>query len=94
MNIFAIVKLLMQILPMIHPIVVLVEQLFPNAGNSAAKLDSAVNLVQGVLTGAGVEVDPAMKPAIAGAVNAVVAAVNASGGFGAQGSATAPIGAP
>lgn len=81
MSYFAIIKLLIQILPMIHPIVTLVEQLFPNAGSGAAKLDAAVNLVQGVLSSAGVPVDPAAKPAIAGTVSAVVGAINAAGGF-------------
>jgi len=104
MGFLQMIQLLFKILPLIHPIVTLVEQLFPNAGQGAAKLDAAINAVQTILPTVGATAEqiaamnspvvPGAPSPIAGAVNAVVGLVNASGGFPKAQSAAAPLNPP
>ena len=77
MGLMELIKLIAMLLPVIHQIVLLVEGLFPNAGQGARKLDAAVGIIESVLPTVGVAADQAsqiaanLRPVISGVVSAL-----------------------
>ncbi len=83
MGLIQLVQLLAAIVPLIHPVVQVVEQAFPNAKQGAAKLDAALSVISSILPAAGATVEQiaALESPIKAVIGTVVAGLNASGVF-------------
>ena len=81
MEIFELLRLLAAALPLIHQTVLLVEALFPNAKQGAAKLDAAVNIISDVLPQVGATTDQVAQlvTPVKAIIGTVVSGLNAAG---------------
>lgn len=81
MGLLETIKLLASLLPLIHQVVLLVEQIFPKAGSGAQKLEVAVGIIQSAMPtiGASAEQISAIGTTLRPVVSGVVSALNVAG---------------
>ena len=81
MGIIETVKLIASLLPLIHQVVLLVEQIFPKAGSGAQKLEAAVGIIQSAMPtiGASAEQISAIGSTLRPVISGVVSALNVAG---------------
>ena len=83
MQAIKLIQLLAAVLPLVHSAVITVEQMFPNAGQGAAKLDAAVSLIESSLQSIGASADQiaALAAPVKGIIGSIVGTLNATGLF-------------